>query len=297
MWKLLEKTNSTTIVALYRDKDKLNTLPWATDPRVTLLQLSTISKPSDSVRQVLFSCDGGIYTASGLSNISSKLSKLLGFFNLISKSPVDEAGPVAFANSLAPNSRFVLCSSAGVTRPSWSDEKKARFVDCADIPIVRLNPFSILDIKMQAEDKIRDEVSDYTIVRPCGLNDEDHEPNSRPVFSQGDVAVGRVNRRDLATILVDVLLSKQAHKKTFEFSTIMSLPYPNSIEPQLASLREDGDEANDEVALQTTYNLCQQLLPGRTLRASRLAMGQKYEQLDENVEGRLGVRGAEKLPF
>jgi hypothetical protein len=33
--------------------------------------------------------------------------------------------------------QFVLCSSAGVTRPGWSEEKKKKFVGAADIPIVR----------------------------------------------------------------------------------------------------------------------------------------------------------------
>jgi hypothetical protein len=40
-----------------------------------------------------------------------------------------------------------MCSSAGVTRPSWSEEKKLRYPGAADIPIVRLNPVNILNIK------------------------------------------------------------------------------------------------------------------------------------------------------
>lgn len=40
-----------------------------------------------------------------------------------------------------------MCSSAGVTRPSWSVEKKMRYPGAADIPIVRLNPLNILNIK------------------------------------------------------------------------------------------------------------------------------------------------------
>lgn len=40
-----------------------------------------------------------------------------------------------------------MCSSAGVTRPSWPEDKKTRYPGAADIPIVRLNPFNILNIK------------------------------------------------------------------------------------------------------------------------------------------------------
>ena len=44
-----------------------------------------------------------------------------------------------------------MCSSAGVTRPSWGDEKKLRYPGAADIPIVKLNPFNILNIKKDGE--------------------------------------------------------------------------------------------------------------------------------------------------
>jgi len=55
----------------------------------------------------------------------------------------------------------------------------------------------------------RDIGVDYCIFRPCGLND-DWSPNQRPIFSQGDVAVGRINRMDVAKILVDVLSTPEA---------------------------------------------------------------------------------------
>jgi uncharacterized protein YbjT (DUF2867 family) len=59
-----------------------------------------------------------------------------------------------------------------VTRPSWSDEKKAQLENAADIPIVRLNPFDILNKKCEAEQILRDSGLPYSIVRPCGLNDD-----------------------------------------------------------------------------------------------------------------------------
>jgi hypothetical protein len=44
-----------------------------------------------------------------------------------------------------------MLSSAGVTRPSWSDDKKTKMAGAADIPIVRLNPGGILGLKCDAE--------------------------------------------------------------------------------------------------------------------------------------------------
>lgn len=38
-----------------------------------------------------------------------------------------------------------------MTRPSWSDDKKAKMAGAADIPIVRLNPGGILGLKCDAE--------------------------------------------------------------------------------------------------------------------------------------------------
>lgn len=42
--------------------------------------------------------------------------------------------------------RVIMLSSAGVTRPRWSDEKKTKLVGCADIPIVRLNPVGFVQV-------------------------------------------------------------------------------------------------------------------------------------------------------
>ena len=49
----------------------------------------------------------------------------------------------------------------------------------------------------------------YAIFRPTGLND-DWPTNSRPVFSQGDVAVGRIHRKDVSKILSDCLTAPEA---------------------------------------------------------------------------------------
>ena len=80
--------------------------------------------------------------------------------------------------------KFVLCSSAGVTRPVWNEKKKLALgtfdysltylltyfltlvEGSADIPIVRLNPLNILGVKREGEESLRETGVPYTIVRP-----------------------------------------------------------------------------------------------------------------------------------
>ena len=118
---------------------------------------------------------------------------------------------------------------------------------------------------------------------------------SRPVFSQGDVAAGRLNRRDLANVLVDILSTPEATEKTFEVVGIAGYPRPLSLGPALSRLHKDSDAPveSDEDLLFATYSVMQQLLPGERQDAAALAMGQTYEQLDKGTTGRFGERGQE----
>ena len=233
---------------------------------------------------------------------------------------IDLIGLPAIAKSLVPRAttdsdrnlelpKIVMCSSAGVTRTIWDEEKKEKYIGAADIPIVRLNPFNILDRKRESEALLRQtmSVSDdsnrkvkYCIVRPCGLNDS-WPQNSRPVFTQGDVAVGRLHRRDLAKILVDTFTTPEALYKTFEVVGIANYPPAASgIGPALARLQTDMEcdathsPLSDDIVF-ATYTAMQQLLPGETQDAAALAMGQTYEQLDTGTVGRLGERGKEVI--
>lgn len=191
--------------------------------------------------------------------------------------------------------KIVMMSSAGVTRPKWSADKKKMFPECADIPIVRLNPFGILDIKAESEEILRQSGVDYCIFRPCGLNN-DWPSGSRPIFSQGDIAVGRIHRADAAKILVDALYCKEAVAKTFEAFTVKGYAPPRSISNALKRLKLDSKLAVDgEACLSEAYSLLQQLVPGEVQEPSQLAMGQTYEQLDNNEVGRLGKRGEEDV--
>jgi uncharacterized protein YbjT (DUF2867 family) len=132
----------------------------------------------------------------------------------------------------------------------------------------------------------------YCIVRPGGLND-DWPAGSRPILSQGDLAVGRICRQDVATLLVDVLSAEEASGKTFEVIAVADYLPPRNIAPALNRLKLDKDGLPTMQELHITYGIMQQLLPGERQDAAALAMGQTYEQLDKGETGRLGERGKE----
>ena len=123
------------------------------------------------IRKAVDGCDAVIWCATGFSNAPNQtlLSKLAGFIGVVLpfKRGIDIVGVSAIARALSNTSqddetkgicgrpKFVMLSSAGVTRPQWSDEKKKKLEGCAEIPIVRLNPFGILDLKAESEDVLR----------------------------------------------------------------------------------------------------------------------------------------------
>ena len=240
-----------------------------------------------------------IWTATGFSDGGSPLSRVKSLVDSFMSKPSTafDAKALAVLGDVASekNARVICCSSAAVTRPTWSEEKKEKYVGAADIPIVRLNPLDVLSIKRFGEDALRDHAKKYCIVRPTGLNDQ--WPDGRLVFSQGDLAVGRTNRRTLAAFLADLVQTNDADGKTFECFALAGYPPGKDISLQLQRLSPDGSSSlKSEAALDATYDLLQQLVPGETLQPNALAMGQTYEQLDRNETGRLGDRGSEVTP-
>jgi len=305
--ELLERGVS-NVVAIVRDPAKFEkAFPNAPD-NLECVQCD-LGSPA-AIEKAVEGADAAIWCATGFSDNPEtdwlqKLKSLMGMAVKGSKTSIDAVGLPALAKALAKNKavangetklpKVVMCSSSGVTRTVWSETKKEKFRGAADIPIVRLNPFGILDRKRESEEELRKSISNYCIVRPCGLND-DWPANSRPLFSQGDVAVGRINRRDVASILVDVLSTPEATGKTFEAIALAGYPKPVSLGPALERLYKDGEEpANSDEVLFATYATMQQLLPGEKQDAAALAMGQTYEQLDKDETGRLGERGKENV--
>ncbi len=107
--------------------------------------------------------------------------------------------------------RFVLVSSAGVTRPGRPginlDEEP---------PAVRLNDQlgGILTWKLRGEDSLRSSGIPYTIIRPCALTEE---PGGKElIFEQGDNMRGKISRDDVAEICVRSLHQSNACNITLE---------------------------------------------------------------------------------
>ena len=305
--ELLTRQNGTlTVRCVLRDVSKAEKagLP-TTNPRLELVQ-GNIEKEG-SLEELCRGADGAIWTATGFSDASTTTNKILGLLKLkfSPASVIDVKGLKRIGELLADRDgvvqggpTLVVCSSAGVTRPTWSVEKKRRLVGAADIPIVRLNPLNILDVKRSGEEALRSAMSKtqrYAIVRPCGLNDKC--PPGRALLSQGDVAVGRICKPDAAKLLVDTLFEPAACGRTFEALALPNFALPTSLDDQLRRLKLDSEPPADEDALFAVYSLLQQIVPGETMRPNQLAMGQTYEQLDRGETGRLGERGSESAPI
>jgi len=310
------------VLALVRDVDKANALlnHPSGNPLLTVCKVDLGNKKDITTAMQTTTCDAAIWCATGFSdsNEQSLLTKIRALFGFATnaKASIDAVGLPALGEIISRTNsnddrsvggrklpKLVMLSSAGVTRPDWNDEKKAAYEGSAAIPIVRLNPFGILGIKRESEDKLRNCGVEYCIFRPCGLNDN-WASNQRPIFSQGDVAVGRINRVDVANILVDILATPEATGKTFEGFTLANniegyYPPSPSLGTALSRLVPDsinGGKGVSEDAVRATYAILQQLLPGEKQDAAQLAMGQTYEQLDKNEVGRLGKRGEEVVP-
>lgn len=290
------------VVAIVRNTEKAERELPCQNSKVTVVKCNLSFE--QEITTAIEGCDSVFWCATGFSDaetgLTDKLKSLFGIA-MAPKKSIDSVGIPAIANSMlkASNSetsdlpQVIMCSSAGVTRTSWTEEKRSKLSGCADIPIVRLNPFGILDIKADSENRLRETGVRYCIVRPCGLNDS-LPLGCRPVISQGDVAVGRINRYDLARILVDTAYASEACFKTFELFSLTGYAPPTSIIPLLGKLRSDNEDLSEDV-VENTYNLMQQLLPGEQQDAASLAMGQTYEQYDGGEIGRLGARGSEDI--
>ncbi|MBF2003340.1 MAG: CIA30 family protein [Synechococcales cyanobacterium M58_A2018_015] len=109
--------------------------------------------------------------------------------------------------------KFVLVSSAGVTRPG----KPGLNLD-EEPPAVRLNDQlgGILTWKLKGEDMVRQSGIPYTILRPCALTEE---PGGQPLrFEQGDTLTGKVSREDIAELCIQALALPQARNVTVEIA-------------------------------------------------------------------------------
>ncbi|MEZ2239020.1 CIA30 family protein [Microcoleus sp.] len=107
--------------------------------------------------------------------------------------------------------RFVMVSSAGVTRPGRPGINLEE-----EPPAVRMNDMlgGILTWKLKGEDCVRSSGIPYTVVRPCALTEE---PGGKAlIFDQGDNIKGKVSREDIAQLCVEALDLPEACNVTFE---------------------------------------------------------------------------------
>ncbi len=107
--------------------------------------------------------------------------------------------------------RFVMVSSAGVTRPGRPGINLEE-----EPPAVRMNDMlgGILTWKLKGEDCVRSSGIPYTVIRPCALTEE---PGGKAlIFDQGDNIKGKVSREDIAQLCVQALDLPEACNVTFE---------------------------------------------------------------------------------
>ena len=264
--------------ALVRDREKAaGVLP--SHPNLSLIDCDLASDgAAAATREACASAHGLIWCASGFTSEGVSLD-----VKCMTELPraLKEAGEA--------EARVVMLSSAGVTRTEWDAAKAEALVGAADIPIIRLNPGGILDRKREAEEILRSSGVPYSVVRPTGLKDD--WPQGRPILSQGDVAVGRTAPADLARVLVSALIEPGSAGKTFEMFTLAGYPAPSEgLGGALETLALDADGPVPEAQVAASYQLLQQLLPGEAQDATKLEMGQTYEQVDRGEVSR--ERGA-----
>jgi len=300
----VQDTSGLVARAVVRDEEKAADTFGEDAPEIRICDWTdpaSVREACEGADAIVWCVSGGAFSnpvKSSLGRLKQQLQKLLGRGGQASETPTKTGLDLVVEQVLSlgyTDTQVAVLSSAAITRPGWSDEKKKRYDGCVDIPIVRLNPFGVLDKQRALEQRVRESGVRYSIVRPVGLNRE--WPEGRPVLSQGDVAVGRVNRADVAAVLVDAALCEEANGKSMEVITLKGYESPiDGFATAFARLRSDevrkesgedlgfGAQPSDsrgELAVAAEYSLLMQLLPGEVQDATRLEMGKTYEQLDK----------------
>ena len=162
--ELLSYDNNLEVVATTRNlltaTSIFSTLPFESKKRLTTIKFD-LGKTQD-IEGLCANADAMIWCASGSFTAPNVWSNILEKIRGPNK-PIDITALEEFGRILAGKTggicsngpRVVMCSSAGVTRPTWSDDKKQKLIGASDIPIVRLNPGNILGIKLQSEEALK----------------------------------------------------------------------------------------------------------------------------------------------
>jgi NAD(P)-dependent dehydrogenase (short-subunit alcohol dehydrogenase family) len=165
-----------SVVAMVRSMDKAQEVLVSAPTKSDRLTICSVDLTSQSqVQEVLEGCDAVVWCATGFSDAPQSswlqmIKRLLGMALAPKQQSIDVVGLPLVAQAMLNQRRpaigpsadqnklplVVMLSSAGVTRLSWTDAKKKKLEGCADIPIVRLNPFGILNIKAESEQALRE---------------------------------------------------------------------------------------------------------------------------------------------
>lgn len=156
-----------SVVAMVRNADRAKETFGDVEKNPLLKVIPCDLTNEEQVAEAVTGCDAAIWCATGFSDaqtsVMERVKRLLGIA-LRPKRSIDAVGVPLLAKAMLnqvvgrnaiQTPKVVMLSSAGVTRPSWDEEKKAKYRGCADIPIVRLNPFGILDVKAESEEGLR----------------------------------------------------------------------------------------------------------------------------------------------
>ncbi|MGB3402334.1 MAG: CIA30 family protein [Microcoleaceae cyanobacterium] len=131
-------------------------------------------------------------------------------------------------------SRFVLVSSAGVTRPGKPGLNLEE-----EPPAVRMNEQlgGILTWKLKGEDVVRSSGIPYTVVRPCALTEA--AGNQALSVDQGDTIKGQISREDMAELCIQALNYPDACNVTFEVKAEEKGQKPGDWKSLFSQLKSD----------------------------------------------------------
>jgi uncharacterized protein YbjT (DUF2867 family) len=117
--------------------------------------------------------------------------------------------------------RFVMVSSAGVTRPGRPGIDVEQ-----EPPAVKMNDAlgGLLTYKLKAEDALRASGVPFAIVRPVALTEE--PAGAELILDQGDTVRGKVSRDDIAELCVELLGQPAATGTTFEVKSTVPFSTP-----------------------------------------------------------------------
>lgn len=138
--------------------------------------------------------------------------------------------------------KLVHVSAAAVTRPLREEVKGTEL----EVDIVKLNKTvgGLLNWKLAGEDRVRVSGVSYTVVRPCGLRNDEGVGVGKLTMGQGDSMRGMTSREDVAEFVVEAFDRAEVVGKTMEIVS-MGDGYAvdgATLQEKLGGLKTDDEE-------------------------------------------------------